>query len=227
MIIKKAHQESLMHFFYFFDYKKILLLVDDVYIIYCILSYTASMLIIWVTWTIGAGKWALVDYLIQKYHFQYFSVRAYLIKKIQHKGMEVNRDSMVIVANELREKYGAGFIAQELYLEAEKSGQNAIIESIRTAWEVELLRKKWPFYLLAADADPSLRYERIKSRNNETDHVSYPVFISNEEREMQSDDPNKQNLRACIDLADYVFVNNGALEDLHREVDEVMQTIKN
>ncbi len=140
--------------------------------------------------------------------------------------MEINRDSMVVVANELREKYGAGFIAQELYLEAEKSGQNTIIESIRTAGEVELLRSKWPFYLFAADADPSLRYERIKSRNNETDHVSYPVFISNEEREMQSEDPNKQNLRACIALADHVFMNNGTLEDLHREVDEVMQTIQ-
>jgi hypothetical protein len=56
--------------------------------------------------------------------------------------MEINRDSMVVVANELREKYGAGFIAQELYLEAEKSGQNTIIESIRTAGEVELLRSK-------------------------------------------------------------------------------------
>jgi len=56
--------------------------------------------------------------------------------------MEINRDSMVIVANELREKYGAGFIAQELYEQAEKSGDNTIIESIRTPGEIELLRSK-------------------------------------------------------------------------------------
>lgn len=139
--------------------------------------------------------------------------------------MEMNRDSMVIVANELREKYGAGCIAKELYEEAAKSGQNAIIESIRTAGEVKLLREKGIFYLFAVDADPSLRYERIKSRDSETDHISYPVFVSNEEREMQSEDPNKQNLRACIDLADYVFVNNGILEALYKEVDDVMKTI--
>ena len=140
--------------------------------------------------------------------------------------MEENRDSMVIVANELREKYGAGFIAQELYLEAEKSGQNAIIESIRTPGEIVLLRSKWPFYLFAVDADPSVRYERIKSRDSETDHVPYPVFISNEEREMNSDDPNKQNIRACINLADYVFSNNGTLQDLHQQIDEAMKTIQ-
>ena len=139
--------------------------------------------------------------------------------------MEVNRDSMVIVANELREKYGAGFIAQELYAEAEKTGNNAIIESIRTAGEVNELLHKGNFFLFAVDADPSVRYERIKSRDSETDHVSYPVFISNEEREMQSEDPNKQNLRACINLADHVFVNNGTLEDLHKQIDDVMKTI--
>jgi len=140
--------------------------------------------------------------------------------------MEINRDSMVIVANELREKYGAGFIAQELYEQAEKSGDNTIIESIRTPGEIELLRSKWSFFLFAVDADPSIRYERIKSRDSETDHVSYPVFISNEEREMQSEDPNKQNLRKCINLADYVFMNNGTLEELHQQIDKAMQTIQ-
>jgi len=139
--------------------------------------------------------------------------------------MEVNRDSMVIVANELMEKYGAGFIAQELYTEAEKTGNNAIIESIRTAGEVNELQHKGNFFLFAVDADPSVRYERIKSRDSETDHVSYPVFISNEEREMNSDDPNKQNIRACINLADYVFSNNGTLEELEKQIDEVMNSI--
>ena len=131
------------------------------------------------------------------------------------------------MGNELREKYGAGHIAHELYQQAAASGNNAIIESIRTAGEVKELQSKGSFFLFAVDADPSLRYERIKSRDSETDHVSYPVFISNEEREIQSEDPNKQNLRACIALADHVFMNNGTLEDLHREVDEVMKTIAN
>lgn len=184
------------------------------------------MIVIWITWTIGAGKWTLVDYLMGKYAFQHFSVRAYLIKKIEQKGLPINRDSMVIVANELREKYGSGYIAQELYLEAKKWWSNAIIESIRTIWEIDLLKKQWSFFLFAVDADPSIRYERIKSRASETDHISYTEFLSNEEREMHSEDPNKQNLKSCIALADHVFMNNGTLEDLHTEVDEAMKQIE-
>jgi len=43
---------------------------------------------------------------------------------------------------------------------------------------------------------------------------------------MQSEDPNKQNLRKCINLADYVFMNNGTLEELHQQIDKAMQTIQ-
>ena len=183
------------------------------------------MIIIGIAGTMGGGKWAVVDYLVQQYHFLHFSVREYLIKKIVQRGMDVNRDSMFIVANEIREKYGAGFIAQDLYKEASKLGKDAIIESIRTPGEIALLKKEWPFFLLALDADPSLRYERIRSRDSESDHVSYPVFLSNEEREMQSDNPNSQNVRKCITLADHIIINNWTLEELYQQINEVMTKI--
>lgn len=183
------------------------------------------MLIIGITWTLWAGKWTVVEYLIEKYGFHHFSVREYLLKKIKQKWLPANRDSMVKVANELREKYGPGFIVQELYHQAESLGKPAVIESIRTPWEVQMLREKWSFFLFAVDADPGLRYERITSRGSETDHIPYPVFISNEEREMQNDDPNKQNIKKCVELADYTFTNDGGMQDLYAQVDEVMKKI--
>ncbi len=183
------------------------------------------MLIIWITWTLGAGKWTVVEYLIQKYGFKHLSVRAFLIEKILERGMENNRDSMVLVANDLREKFGPGYIASELYEKAAKTGENTIIESIRTVGEITTLKAKWPFVLLAVDADPSIRYERITSRASETDHLDYTTFIANEEREMTSDDPNKQNLQACISMADYTILNNGSLEEFHSKVDDIMKQI--
>lgn len=60
------------------------------------------MKIIGITGTLGAGKGTIVDYLVQQYGFVHFSVRAYLIQQIQKANLAVNRDSMVIVANELR-----------------------------------------------------------------------------------------------------------------------------
>jgi dephospho-CoA kinase len=77
---------------------------------------------------------------------------------------------------------------------------------------------------LAVDADPKIRYERIVKRNSETDRVNYDEFIANEQREMTSTDPNKQNLSKCIIMADYTLYNNGTVEKLCEEVTKLRVT---
>ena len=126
------------------------------------------------------------------------------------------------VANDLRAKHSPSFITDELYRQAEADGSNAVIESVRTPGEVESLRKNEHFLLFAVDADPKIRYERIVDRNSETDHVTFETFLENERREMSSTDPNHQNIGRCMEMADYVFQNNGDFEDLYRQVEEAL-----
>ncbi|MCQ2275480.1 MAG: AAA family ATPase [Bacteroidales bacterium] len=180
------------------------------------------MKIIGITGTLGAGKGTIVDYLIQHYGYKHYSVRGYLTEEAERRGMEINRDTFVVVANDLREKYGPSYITDELYKQAEAAGVNAIIESVRTPGEVESLRKNEHFLLFAVDADPKVRYDRVVLRNSETDHVSYETFIENEQREMSSTDPAHQNVGRCMEMADYVFHNDGDFDDLYRQVEEVL-----
>ncbi len=181
--------------------------------------------IIGITGTLGAGKGTIVDYLTQHHGFKHFSVRGYLSKLIKENGGEVNRDSLVNTANELRAKNSPSFIAEELFREAKESGTNCIIESIRTVGEVNALHAKGNFNLFALDADQKLRYERILERASETDKVTFEMFVENENREMNSTDPNKQNISACISLADFTFINNGTMDALYRSVDLVLDKI--
>jgi dephospho-CoA kinase len=62
-------------------------------------------------------------------------------------------------------------------------------------------------------------------RGSETDHISYETFLENEAREMSSTDPNHQNIGRCMQMADYVFHNDGDFEDLYRQVEAVLQVI--
>ena len=180
------------------------------------------MKIIGITGTLGAGKGTIVDYLTAHHGFKHFSVRGYLIKIINKKRLDVNRDNMVAVANELRAINSPSFIAEELFKEAMESGQNCIIESIRTLGEVNALKAKGNFSLFAVDADRKLRYDRILERASETDKITFETFVENEEREMNSTDPNKQNIGACMQLADYKFTNDGSIEELYKEIDGVL-----
>jgi dephospho-CoA kinase len=184
------------------------------------------MLIIGITGTLGAGKGTIVDYLINRKHFKHFSVRAFLIEEIERRGLEVNRDSMTSVANELRAHNSPSYIVDCLFTRAISTGDNCVIESIRTPGEIDSLRTKGRFILFAVDADPMVRYDRVVIRNSETDKITYDTFIQNEQREMNSDDPNKQNLHACIQQADYVFSNNGTLEALTLQVETALIEIE-
>jgi dephospho-CoA kinase len=181
--------------------------------------------IVGITGTLGAGKGTIVDYLISHHGFRHFSVRNYLTEIIHERGMPLNRDSMVVIGNELRANHSPSYIAEQLLARAVQSGGDAIIESIRTVGEVTALREKSDFCLMAVDADPKLRYERVLQRNSETDHISYETFIENEQREMNSTDPNKQNLAACQALADFKFDNNHSFEELYTQVEAALQKI--
>jgi dephospho-CoA kinase len=181
--------------------------------------------IIGITGTLGAGKGTIVDYLTKHHGFLHFSVRGYLTKIIEQRGLELNRDSLVAVANELREKNTPSFIVEELYREASKAGKDCIIESIRTVGEVTALRAKGNFCLFAIDADQKLRYTRIIERASATDKVSFQTFADNEAREMSNTNPNMQNLKACMQLSDFTFTNNGTFDELYRQVDEALNKI--
>ncbi len=185
------------------------------------------MKIIGITGTLGAGKGTIVDYLTKHHGFLHFSVRGYLSNIIKAKGSEVNRDTLVNTANELRANNSPSFIAEELYREAKESNTNCIIESIRTVGEVTALKAKSDFTLFAIDADQKLRYARILERASETDKVSFETFVANEEREMSSTDLNKQNISACIQMADFKFTNNGSFDELFIEVDEAIKKTNN
>jgi len=183
------------------------------------------MLIIGITGTLGAGKGTIVEYLIQHKGFKHLSVRGYLTEEIEKLGLPLNRDSMVTVANSLRANNSPSFIIDQLYEQAIASGVNCVIESIRTPGEVTSLRVKGDFFLFAVDAQPRLRYERISIRNSETDHISFETFIMNEKREMDSDDPNHQNIRKCMEAADYLFNNEGTVSELEASVEKTLKDI--
>ncbi|MBI4160037.1 hypothetical protein HY504_02630 [Candidatus Wolfebacteria bacterium] len=178
------------------------------------------MITLGITGLVGAGKGVAAKYLESRGFF-YYSVRDFLATELRKRGISVNRDSLINLANELRSIYGPGYTAQII-----PTGLDVVAESIRTEGEIIELKKREGFYLIAIIAEERIRFERIKKRNSETDHISFEEFLVFEKREATSNDPGVINLFRCIELADFKVDNNGALDDLYRRLRDVLLKIR-
>lgn len=181
-------------------------------------------MIIGIAGTLGAGKGTVVEYLVERRGFKHFSVREYLWKQVDAQGLPRVRESLGIVANALRAEKSPSYIVEQLYAEASEEGVDAIIESLHTIGEAEYLRTKGA-YIFGVDADMRIRYERISKRGTETDLVSYEKFVEDNDREIADTDPARHNIRRVIEIADEVFTNNGTLEELHAQLDRVLERL--
>jgi dephospho-CoA kinase len=181
-----------------------------------------------ITGTLGAGKGTVVDYLVREKGFVHHSVSEFLAQVATSRGMEPDRIARRDVANEFRAK-GATALLEAVYENAEAdilSGKDVIIDPQHTKGEVEFVKDKGGL-VFAIDADLQIRYERISKRGSAKDNVSYEQFVEEQSHEMVSEDPNKNNLASAIETADFYILNNGTVEELEKEVENVLGNIQN
>lgn len=176
-------------------------------------------MIIGLTGSFGAGKGFVADYLVTKKGFAHFSARMFIIRELERRGMEVNRDTMTTVGNDLRNTHGPTYIFEQLVQMAKDHGGDVVIESIRAVAEARYIKEQGGV-VLGIDADPQVRYERIVKRGSETDHVTFEEWRAQELRESNPDDPTKQDIFGALKLSDAIIMNISSISDLKQKIDE-------
>ncbi len=175
-------------------------------------------MIIGLTGTNGAGKTVSAEHLRTK-GFEYHSLSDEIRVELDSIGREATRENLIEMGNQLRAEHGPAVLAGRIKSRL-RADRNYVIDSIRNPYEVNLLRADKEFHLLHLDGPVEVRYERVRRRGGPRTPKSLQEFVEQERRETGSDDPKHQQLRACYELADATLVNGGAIEDLHRRLDE-------
>ncbi len=178
-------------------------------------------MIIGLTGSFGAGKGWVADYLSTKKGFAHFSARTFIIAEITKRGLPIDRDSMTVVANDLRKNNGPTYIFEQLVQMAKDHGGDCVVESIRAVAEAKYLKEQGGV-VLGIDALPEIRYERIKQRGSETDNVSFTKWREQEIRESNPDDPTKQDIFGALNESNLVIKNDGDTEELARNIESFL-----
>lgn len=177
------------------------------------------MKIVGITWTLGAWKGTVVEYMIKNMWFKHYSVRDYLEEELDKHWLEHTRDNMRELADGLRKEHGPSYVIDQMYKKAAAQWTDAIIESIRNIWEIEKLRCYSDFFLLWVNAARKTRYERIVKRWSSTDNVTYEQFCEQEDKEIHTSNPYEMNLVGCLERANAVIKNDWTVEQLHMEIE--------
>jgi len=177
-------------------------------------------MIIGLTGKNGSGKTAVSEYLKNR-GFEYHSLSDEIREEIRRRGREISREILIGVGNELREEFGPGVLAERILSNLEKD-HNYVVDSIRNPYEVDVLRRRKDFILMAVEADQPVRFERTRVRAREGAAQTLEQFVEEEARELESENPASQQLNATRQKADLRVTNNGTLDELHRQLDDLL-----
>lgn len=132
---------------------------------------------------------------------------------------------MRLMANRLRAEHGDDYLVT-YYLEkiATDHTERAVIESIRALAEARTLKEHGGI-LIAVDADQALRYARIQERKSSSDQISFEEFVAQETLELNDPDPHGMQKQKVMESADYTVLNNGTLNELHAQLDIVLEKV--
>jgi dephospho-CoA kinase len=184
-------------------------------------------MIIGITGSLGGGKGTVVDYLVEQKNFKHYSASGHLISLLEARGKVVNRDSLNQIGNELRANDPAG-VAAAIYEQYERDdgASDVILESLHSPAEAQFIKSVGGI-VLGVTADSDIRFERIHKRGSVKDNVTKEEFIVQQKREEEgTGDTAKSNIFATLEEADFLIENNGTLEELHAQIDKILEQIE-
>ena len=137
----------------------------------------------------------------------------------KRRNLEPTGDNLGKLMLELRKKNGAGAIA-ELLIESIKNSQSKVIivDGVRSATEIEVLRNVGSVKLLSIEATADTRYQFLSSRGRSDDPITREKFEERDNRELGI------GIDESIAIADETIVNSDiTLDELTERAHKVIE----
>ncbi|MCD6488702.1 MAG: flagellar hook-basal body complex protein FliE [Desulfurococcales archaeon] len=121
----------------------------------------------------------------------------------------------------LRKEYGPKVIAERVLMRIKNIDKKiVVIDGVRSLYEIEVFKNIGNPVILAIHASPKTRYERIRQRGRPGDPDNWEDFVKRDMIELGFGIGN------VIALADYMVVNEGAIEETYKRVREILEGLQ-
>jgi len=187
------------------------------------------MIVVGIVGTLCSGKKTAKHILMRKYSAYHVTLSDVIRGELEKKKGRLSRTALQDMGNEMRKQYGPGILAKLAISYLPRDKELIIIDGIRNLGEIEYLKKNFgnKFVLLGLDASQEVRWERMQRRAKPTDPKNFEEFLISEKRDLGEGEPLwGQQVRSCIQQADFTIMTDGTLEQLEQKIDEIFSKIQ-
>jgi dephospho-CoA kinase len=172
---------------------------------------------------IGSGKDEVLKYLRDRYGVPFLSTGDIVRQMAREDGVEGTRENLEAISKRCFTEMGRGCFVRMAAQEIMKRGWKvAGISGVRSPEDVAAMKEMFGngFILVRVDiSDPGIRFERVRLRGERRDPLTREAFQEQDRNEEQEFQINRAEA-----MADYSIDNSGTLEELHRQIDELVSS---
>jgi len=182
-----------------------------------------NKIIIGLVGEMASGKGTVTEYLLTKYQATKYRFSDILRDILERVHLDIVRKNLASLSLSLRTYYGQDILAYALAQDIKNDdSQVIVIDGIRRDADLKYLRKMDNFVLVYVEADLEKRYERLVERNEKQDDKikTFEEFKNDHQLETEI------TIRELKDIADAVIDNNGSVEELYKQIDDVIKRKK-
>lgn len=178
-----------------------------------------SKIILGLAGEIVSGKGTTAKYICEKHGGSSHRFSTMLRDVLDRMYLEISRENMQKISTVLRENFSDNILSIVISKDVEKDEHQVIaIDGVRRLADIEYLKKLSGFKLVYIETAMKKRYERIIKRGENSDDLrkTFEEFKRDHEREAELQIKDLKN------HADFVIDNNGNLEELYKQIDEII-----
>lgn len=170
----------------------------------------------------GSGKSYIAELISKELNAKIFSMGDIVRDETRKKGLELTIENIENIATQLRKQYGNNAIAILLMKKIENLNDKIIIiDGVRGLDEIREFKKISDVCLIAVHASPQTRFARLNERKREGKSISWEEFEFRDRKNLE------YGIGNVIALADFIIINEDDLKELEKEVNNIVEVIRN
>lgn len=178
-----------------------------------------SKIILGLVGSLASGKETTKKYLIEKYNAKDCKFSTILRDVLERVAVPNSRENLQKISTVLRANFGENLLAKAIAMDASKLDADiVVIDGVRRFTDIEHLKDLPNFILVKIDADPKIRYERMKLRNENAgdNKKTFEQFL--EDHNAEAD----KQIGDVMKTAKYSIDNSGSLEELYSQLEKIV-----